>query len=492
MNSQTASNQIGRGNNVLVIMSDEHNPAFLGCAAHPFIHTPHLDQLAARGTRFTQAYTCSPICVPARASFAIGRYVHEVGFWDNGDAYDGSVPSWHHVLRGAGHEVTSIGKLHFRGRAGDDHGFSAEQIPMHVVNGIGDIKAKVRDNAPTRKGAERLARDAGPGETTYTHYDRDIVSQAQIWLQKHADAPPGKPWVLFVSLVAPHFPLTAPPEWFYHYADMALPMPKLYGAHERPHHPFTDEYARVIDFGSHFRSDDEVRRAIAGYSGLVSFMDEGVGKILRQLKRCGLEDNTTVIYTSDHGDNLGARGLWGKSTFYEESAGVPMLIAGPGIAAGAVVRTPVSHVDCAVTILQAAGAPELPLASGHSLLAIAQGATPSRPVISEYHAAGSATGGTMLRHKQWKYCHYVGLRPQLFNLKDDPEELRDLATDPEYASAVAECEHALRGYMSPEKADATARARQQEFVDSFGGREGALKFQDFAFSPAPGTKPIFN
>ena len=147
-------------------MSDEHNPKFLGCAGHPFIETPHLDRLAARGTRFTSAYTCSPICVPARAAFATGRYVHEVGFWDNADAYDGSLPSWHHVLRQAGHRVASIGKLHFRGRPGDDHGWSEEILPMHIIDGIGDVKGLVRHNIPVRKGGDKMAKLAGPGEST--------------------------------------------------------------------------------------------------------------------------------------------------------------------------------------------------------------------------------------------------------------------------------------------------------------------------------------
>ena len=91
--------------NLLVLMSDEHNPKFLGAAGHPFIATPNLDALAARGTRFTSAYTTCPICVPARAGFAVGRYVHDIGYWDNADGYDGAIPSWHHALRDAGHRV---------------------------------------------------------------------------------------------------------------------------------------------------------------------------------------------------------------------------------------------------------------------------------------------------------------------------------------------------------------------------------------------------
>jgi len=102
-----------RAPNFLVIMSDEHNPKVAGYAGHPVVETPNLDALAARGTTFTSAYTTSPVCIPARAGFACGKYIHQIGFWDNADAYDGTIPSWHHVLRSRGHRVVSIGKLHF-------------------------------------------------------------------------------------------------------------------------------------------------------------------------------------------------------------------------------------------------------------------------------------------------------------------------------------------------------------------------------------------
>ena len=142
--------------NLLILMSDEHNPKVLGAAGDPIVHTPHLDALAAAGTRYTAAYTTCPICVPARASFATGKYVHQVGFWDNADAYDGSVPSWHHRLRAQGHDVVSIGKLHFRGAPGDDHGFTQEILPMHIVDAVGDVKGLVRDNIPMRKGGDKI------------------------------------------------------------------------------------------------------------------------------------------------------------------------------------------------------------------------------------------------------------------------------------------------------------------------------------------------
>jgi choline-sulfatase len=227
-----------------------------------------------------------------------------------------------------------------------------------------------------------MAKRAGPGESPYTVYDRDIASRAQIWLHEEAPKWRDRPWVLFVSFVSPHFPLTAPPQWFYRYWQQDLPMPKQYAKDARPHHPFLDTYARTTDY-DHTSSP---RPTSSGRSpampGLVSAMDENVGYVLRALRDAGLADDTRVIYTSDHGDNVGARGLWGKSTLYEESAGVPLIMAGPDVPAGRVVATPVSHIDCAPTILEAAGLPPrvggraLP---GASLFALANGEIPQRP-----------------------------------------------------------------------------------------------------------------
>ena len=366
---------------------------------------------------------------------------------------------------------------------------------MHVIDGVGDVKGLVRNDIPKRMGGDKMAKRAGPGESTYTVYDRDIAARAQVWLHEDARESGDRPWALFVSFVSPHFPLTAPPAWFYRYWKQDLPMPKLYARELRPHHPFLDDYERVVDYDTHFKSEADVKRAIAGYAGLVSAMDENVGLVLRALESAGLAANTRVVYTSDHGDNLGARGLWGKSTLYEESAGVPLIIAGPDIGAGRVVDTPVSHIDCAPTFLEMTGEP-LPQDSdalpGASLVDVANGATPQRPVISEYHATASVAGAFMLRFDRWKYCHYVAYGPQLFDLATDPEEERDLAADPQYRDVVAEGERRLRAVLDPEAVDARAKARQAELLASHGGREAALARGDLGFSPAPGTNAEMN
>mgnify|MGYP003576276758 CR=1 FL=1 len=479
--------------NLLVIMSDEHSPKALGCYGSEIVATPHLDALAARGTRFAHAYCSSPVCIPARASFAVGKYIHQIGYWDNADAYDGAIPSWHHKLRERDHEVVSIGKLHFR-KPDEDHGFSSEIIPMHIIEGKGDLMGLVRSELPVRKGAYKMAHFAGPGESQYTFYDREITARAQVWLRQAAQRESDKPWVLFVSLVAPHFPLTAPPEHYYRYYDQNLPMPKLYEKSERPTHPYLVDYARSFNYDDYF-DRDAVKRAVAGYYGLCSFLDENIGKILGSLEDAGLADDTRVVYTSDHGDNMGTRGLWGKSTMFEETAAVPLIMAGDDIPRGKSIDTPVSHVDIYPFVLDAMGNQEPAVREGFpgtSLFALAQGEVPDRNVLVEYHGMGSTTGAFMIRHGKYKYVHYIGYPAQLFDLEADPEELTDLAPNARHADALEECRARLYRMCDPDEVDRRAKQRQAELLAENGGKDAVIARGDLGFTPAPGAVIAFD
>ncbi|MBA4741086.1 MAG: sulfatase-like hydrolase/transferase [Azoarcus sp.] len=483
-----------KAQNLVVFISDEHNIRTVGCYGNEIVHTPNIDALAARGTRFASAYCTNPVCIPARAGFATGKYSHQVGFWDNADPYDGSVPSWHHLLRDRGHWVMSIGKLHFRSTE-DDNGFSEERIPMHVIDGKGDLMGLVRDEMPERKGAWKMAGMAGPGESLYTRYDRDITEQAQIWLREEAAQHRDKPWVLFVSLVSPHFPLTAPSEYFYrYYDDPRLPMPKLYAPEQRPDHPYLREYGDCFAYDKYFDSDDKVRRAVAGYYGLCTFLDEQIGKVMHTLEETGLLADTRVMYTSDHGDNLGSRGVWGKSTMYEEAAAVPLIIAGEGIPQGRVVDAAVSHVDVHPFILESVGEAGLipDDQPGTSLMAIQAAPDPERTVLSEYHGMGSTAGIFMVRYRNYKYVHYVAHPDQLFDLRTDPEELEDLAGDPAHAEALAEGRRRLAEMLDPAEVDRRAHARQRELLAANGGREAVIARGDLGFSVPPGVQPNFD
>jgi choline-sulfatase len=202
-----------------------------------------------------------------------------------------------------------------------------------------------------------------------------------------------------------------------------------------------------------------------------------------------------VLYSSDHGDNLGTRRLWGKSTMYEESAGVPMILAGPEVPEGSVCHEPVSLVDCFPTVIECVGAPphpddrDLP---GASLFDLARGTAPRRTILSEYHAAGAATGAFMIRKGPFKYVYYAGMPPQLFDLDTDPQETRDLAREPGYQGLVADCEAALRRVVDPDAADALAKADQRARIAAAGGREAIIARGSFGYSPTPGTTPVYN
>ena len=475
--------------NLLIIISDEHRKDALGCAGHPVVRTPNLDALAARGSRFTNAYTPSPMCVPTRAAIAAGNYVHRIRHWDSATPYDGRVRSWMRHLRDEGVETVSIGKLHFRS-AEDDNGFSEEILPMHVVGGVGWPVGLLRETLPPYDSASELAADVGVGTSTYTDYDLDITAATEDWLRNKKDST--EPWAAFVSLVSPHYPLTCPEEYFAMYNPAQVDLPVGYRERFAPEH---SELKNVLDFFDYDRYFDEqkMREAKAAYYGLTSFMDNCVGRILQALSASAQAENTVVVYVSDHGDMLGDQGFWTKQVMYEQSAGVPMIIAGPGVPAGRCVTTAASLVDLAATAVDVTGVTHnddsraLP---GSSLRELACATDdPERTVLSEYHDGGSTTGTFMVRWQQWKYVHYVGHDPQLFDLQADPDELKDLvktsADQPETATLLAEGERRLREICDPDAVNEQCFADQKKRIAELGGEEACLTAYCFNHTPTP-------
>lgn len=466
--------------NMLVILSDEHQARAMGCAGHPFVQTPNLDALAARGTRFTNAYTPSPICVPARASFATGRYPHQNRLWDNAMPYHGSSPSWGHALQAVGIPVTSIGKLHYRS-AEDPVGFDAMHVPMMVADGVGMVWASVRDEARRKMGTGRMLGDyIGPGTSAYTDYDTTVTQTAVDWIGNHAAQP--DPWCLYVGLVAPHFPLVAPPDCFDLYPPGAMPRSKCHPDDGYVRHPWVEKQNAFMDSEAKFKDAQERATAISAYYGLTTWMDQNVGRILAALDASGALDNTVIVYSSDHGDNVGARGLWGKSNMYEESAAIPMMMAGPGVPTG-ICDTNVSLLDLSATIADHFNAAFFPSNGMRTLYDIIQHPDPDRAVFSEYHAAGAVSGAFMLRRGQWKLIRYVGFDDELFDLKSDPEEGRNLAGLPEFADIQNALRAELADICDIDAANAQAFADQDALIEKFGGIEAAMKLG------APGATP---
>ncbi|MBL8837155.1 MAG: sulfatase-like hydrolase/transferase [Alphaproteobacteria bacterium] len=477
--------------NLLFFLSDNHARGMMGSYGHPAVKTPTLDALAASGARFANAYSASPICCPARASIATGRYPHQTGYWDNAIVYDGRVASWMHRLREAGYETASVGKLHFRATE-DDNGFDEEIVPMHILNGKGGVAMLLRwsDEEPVNKGQWELYLDkSGIGSTHYQDYDVEISNRAIAWLEAKAQRS-GKPWALFVSYVSSHPPFTVPQRLWDMYDDAAMALPVGYRPEERSEHPADQYLRRTMGFKA-MTDPSALRRIARAYCALTTHLDEQIARVLGAADRTGLRDGARIVYTSDHGEALGAHGLFGKYSLYEPSVGVPLLFSGPDVPRGVTIDEPVSHVDLFATLVAGAGG-RLRDADrdigGESLWPVLGGAKRPRPVFAEYHAAGSRTGMSMIRVGNEKLIYHVGAPAQLFDLEADPDELRDLATTPAGRSRAAELERALRKVCDPEAVDRRAKADQKAKAEFWGGNEAILKEGLLVYTPPPGVK----
>lgn len=482
--------------NLLFILSDNHNRQVTGCYGHPFVRTPALDALAARGTRFANSYANSALCVPSRACLATGRYVHQNGCWDNAIAYDGSIPSWMHRLRDAGVEVSAIGKLHFRSGE-DDNGFVEEIVPMHLHEGKGAIRNLLRGydaELPCTDGArwKLYAERSGIGETHYQDYDRKITAHTIDWLRAHrrAGPPGGKPWALYVGYVSAHPPFSVPKRLYDLYPVDRMPLPVRYRPGDRPEHPAL-RHMRAIEGFMDMTDEHMLRRVAAGYFGLVTHLDEQIGEVLRELEALGLIDTTRVIYTSDHGDLFGWQGIFGKKNLYEGSVGVPLIAAGPGVPEGRVVRQLASHVDLYPSLIESTGVGAVEAdrtLPGRSLFTAIDGAEdPRRPVFAEFHAQGSKTGAFMLRAGNDKLVYHVGMPAQLFDLATDPNELHDLVESGRAGDRLAALERQLRTICDPEAVDARAKADQRRMAEHWGGPERLRGEDNIVFTPPPGV-----
>ncbi|WP_432988544.1 sulfatase-like hydrolase/transferase [Dactylosporangium sp. CA-233914] len=466
--------------NVLLILADQHTPRVLGAYGNRQVCTPNLDALSRDGLRFDAAYCNSPLCAPSRASLVTGRYVHQLATWDNAAPYTGAeASSWGALATRHGVEVTTIGKLHFRNTE-DPTGFPDQRLAMHVANGTGDPYPLLRGRMRTNPSERAALLAAGPGDCPYDRYDADIAAEAVRYLTHEASA--DRPWLLTVSFLRPHDPYVVPPRYWEQYAGEALPLPPAWAADSWPRHPGYELRRRLTDTETGL-TEQEIRRVLHAYYALVTETDDHVGQVLDALARRADAGTTTVIYTADHGDMLGAHGLWTKMTMYEDSVRVPLIVARPGSAAG-VVDAPVSLVDLYPTIRdlldlpRAAEDADLP---GQSLLA-----ADDTPVFAELHASYAPSAVYMLRTARHKLIHHVGAPPQLFDLDHDPDELDDLADRPEHATTLAELTARLERIVDPAGTDRAAKQSQQTRIDRAGGAAAlAARGIGVHFTPVP-------
>ncbi len=415
---------------MLIFLSDQHHADYMGFRQHPIVRTPHLDKLAEDGAAATAAYTASPLCVPSRMSMLTGHLPEKTGIYTNNGAIGCDYTTFLHGLAAAGYETVLCGRMHFLGED-QRHGFT-KRIMGELTPLFWGRYGRARTDLGPYVGtmANESLKIIGGGNSPVLEYDRAVVRAALDYLQdEHA-----KPQCLVVGTYGPHHTFVAPPDLYSYYKELA-DVPPTFG--DRLLHPVV---AGLIDTRL---TKENVLKLRAAYFGMIETVDRQLGEIRQSwddyLQRSGRRG--MFVYVSDHGEQAGEHGLIGKSTFYEGSVKVPMIFAGNGVAKGHQLREPVSLMDIGPTLCDLAGADTPPAQAGISLLPqLAGGAgDASRVICSETmnRAGERLISGRMLRFGNWKYVSYAldKTQDQLFDMRDDPHELRNLIRDePEQAA----------------------------------------------------------
>ena len=465
--------------NILYIQSDQHNPNVTGCYGEETVMTPNLDALAARGTAFTNAYCASPLCVPSRTSFLTGQYPHESEVWGNSQILNSGTPTYAHAMGAAGYRPVQVGRMHF---VGPDqlHGFAERYVGDHISNYFGGLDpcdhGMLRGaDGPSRTGLKK----SGYGQSSYQILDETVAASAVDYINRLGIRKRGgldsEPFSISVGFMLPHPPFVARREDYDPYVGK-VPMPRVREPYSDKLHPYFQWWRKRTK--TEDVTDDEIMRSRTAYWGLVTRTDALVGQVLEALRRNGFEDNTMVIYSTDHGEHAGEHDLWWKTTFYEDSVRVPAIVSWPGVLPeGGRCDRVISHLDLNATMLDAVGAPPLPRSHGRSLIDLLNepGNTPWEdiafselvlyPQREQPYDADPTPDGTiqrMVRYNEWKLSYYHGMRPQLFNLAEDPDEMNDLAEDPAYSSIRDELVERVTDGWDPDEVTRKMSVAQQD------------------------------
>lgn len=490
--SDTSASDPGPRKNVLFVISDDLNN-LLGCYGDPLAKTPNIDRLAARGVTFRHAYCTFPLCGPSRNSMLTGLYPNSTGILANGQIFRQTIPSQvslPQAFRQAGYFAARIGKLY--------HYNVPKSIGTNGHDDPGSWELELNPAGVDRLEEEPLIKTLTPGQFGGTlswyaspkgdneHTD-GLNADDAIWVLQRCAARRDRPFFLALGFFRPHTPYVAPKDpYFGYYPEDRMPV--VAGVKE--------DQADIppAALASYKKEQDQLtdalrREALQAYYASISFMDHQVGKVIDELDRLGLADDTVIVFTSDHGYHVGEHGLWQKMSLFEESARVPLLIVAPGVAKGGTVATaPVSHVDLFPTLAQLCGVkpptnlqgqslvPMLvdPAATGRgwALTQVTRGNQPPRAAqatdasrgANNPRAAGTPGNrndpgnrnenarffGYSLRTPKWRYTEWDESKrgSELYDHDTDPKELNNLAGSPDHKEIIEGLSKELRSAAS--------------------------------------------
>jgi len=448
--------------NVLLLMNDEHRPDVAGFAGDDVVRTPTLDRLAETGVVFENAYTPAPVCVPARHSMRTGQLPRtwaRAGF----EAFESGYETLPRRLGRYGYLGVQSGKEHYPGFA-QMQGWRKRLGPTPMKREIGDAVAGVVEPHGTgaapgdwKWSAAKEIKRAGVADSRVQVGDRRSVAAVEQFLKQHLTAPyydrarPDRPLVLKTSLIQPHYPFFAAAEdrftYYLNRVDPHVEAPESF-------HPVISECrtageCRLVRPGED-ASERELRRATAAYYAMIETVDDLFGRVIDALRHNGeAPDEWVIVFTSDHGEMLGQRAMWGKGQFLEASARVPLIVRSPDRFDPGVVEENVNLCDLYATLCDLGGVPVPDGLDSRSLVPLLEGDTAAwhdryhNETVSQGVGNGSVTGGVdsehlMIKRDDLKYCYYGEDAPEvLFDLDRDPEESTNYADAPDYADAMA-------------------------------------------------------
>ncbi len=447
--------------NILILMVDQLNGTLFPDGPADWLVTPNLARLAARSVRFATAYTASPLCAPGRASFMSGQMPSVTGVYDNAAEFPSDLPTYAHHLRRAGYRTVLSGKMHFVG-PDQMHGFE-ERLTTDIY------PADFGWTPDWRRPGERIdwwyhnlgsVTGAGVAEiTNQLEYDDEVAFRA---VQRIYDfARDGTdPWCLTVSFTHPHDPYVARRRFWDLYEECPHLLPEVPALAWDEHDPHSRRLLDACDWRRFDIGEQDIRRARCGYFANISYIDAKIGEILDALE--AMQQEAVIVFLSDHGDMLGERGLWFKMSFREGSARVPLMIAAPDMPPG-LVSQPVSTIDICPTLCAMAGVDWHDLApwtAGEDISGLAHGQHRESPVAMEYAAEASVAPMVALAQGHWKYIRCPADPEQFFDIRKDPGETTNLASDPASQPLVDEFRRMADARWDLDRFDAEVRKSQ--------------------------------
>jgi len=349
--------------NVVLLLSDEHNPFYSSPYGDSRIDTPNMQRMANQGALFRNAYCPSPLCLPCRAAFTAGRYTHETQAYNNSNVnLPTDFETWGRALDSQGAHSVMVGKV-----------------------------------------------------------DDCAIENALEWLETKA-ANLEKPFVMAINILAPHFPHYCHPETWEKYA-FAEDLPR-YGADEdSARHPRSIEQRKHFQVDAF--PEEAIRGLRRGYYACIDYVDQQLGRIMMAIEEAGISDTTNLIYASDHGEMLGKFGMWWKCSLYEDSVRTPIIATGPDFDNKGIIDTPVNLLDVQAEFFKSTGVQRPANMKGRALSEIGKN-EPESFAFSEYHGHGASESAFLIRKGDWKLIYHINAPHQLFNLAADPDELENL------------------------------------------------------------------